>query len=225
MLPAATYSVSDLCGEIADLLGEAFPLVWVTGEVQRARPSQRGHLYFELVEKGRDDSIVAKLDAVLWRADHERVRSLLARHNQALREGTEVRVRGSIDFYPPGGRLQLVVREVDPLFSLGQLERRRREVLAELTRAELLERNRSLALGDLPLRIALVTSAESAAYHDFMATLAESGYGFQVVLLHSSVQGRTAERELVSALETAATLSCSTPSPWRGRSRSAPCPS
>jgi exodeoxyribonuclease VII large subunit len=200
LLPATTYRVSELAEEIASVLGDAFGSLWVTGEIQRARPSQRGHLYFELIEKAEDDSIRAKLDAVIWRTDHERVRSVLAASGQRLTEGLEVRVRAQVDFYPPGGRLQLVVREVDPAFSLGQLERRRREILAELVASGLAERNRALPLPELPLSIALVTSQGSAAYHDFLSTLAESGYGFRVLLLHTAVQGKGAEREIASAL-------------------------
>ena len=59
-----TYSVSQLCGEVRDFLGEAFPSVWVVGEAQRVRPSARGHLYFELVEKGERDEIAARVPKV-----------------------------------------------------------------------------------------------------------------------------------------------------------------
>jgi exodeoxyribonuclease VII large subunit len=96
--------------------------------------------------------------------------------------------------------MQLCVREVDPAFTLGHLERRRRETLAALAAAGLLDRNRALALPELPLDLALITSHGSAAYHDFLARLAESGYGFRVLFLHAAVQGREAEREIVSAL-------------------------
>lgn len=150
MAPSATYSVSELAAEIGAVLADSFPPLWVVGEVQRVRPSQRGHLYFELIEKGQGESILAKLDAVLWRSDHERVRSVLAAQGLAIVEGVEIRLRASVDFYGPAGRLQLVVREVDPLFFLGQLERRRRELLAELASAGLLERNRELPLPELP---------------------------------------------------------------------------
>ena len=92
------------------------------------------------------------------------------------------------------------MREVDALFTLGLMEKRRQETLAALTAAGLLERNKSLALSELPLSIALVTSHESAAYHDFLSTLRESGYAFRVLFVHASVQGKSAERELVSAL-------------------------
>ncbi len=63
------------------------------------------------------------------------------------------------------------MREVDPAFTLGLLERRRRETLAALAAAGLMERNRGLPLADLPLSIALVTSHGSAAYHDFLSGL------------------------------------------------------
>jgi exodeoxyribonuclease VII large subunit len=195
-----TYSVSQLCGEVKDFLGEAFPSVWVVGEAQRVRPSARGHLYFELVEKGERDEIVGKLDAVIWKTDFAKVQRLLAASQQRLTEGVQVRCRGGLDFYAPGGRLQLCVREVDPAFTLGLLERRRRETLAALAAAGLLERNRGLPLPDLPLSIALVTSHGSAAYHDFLSGLAESGYGFRVLFFHAAVQGREAERDVVSAL-------------------------
>jgi len=201
-----TYTVSQLGGEVRDLLGEAFAAVWVAGEAQRVRASARGHLYFELVEKGERDEIVGKLEAVVWKTDYQRVRKALAATGQQLAEGMQVRCRGSLDFYAPGGRVQLCVREVDPVFTLGLLELRRRETLAALTAAGLLERNRSLPLSELPLRLALITSAGSAAYHDFLSCLRESGYGFQVLFVHAAVQGREAEREVVSALAALAGL-------------------
>jgi exodeoxyribonuclease VII large subunit len=178
----------------------------VVGEAQRVRPSARGHLYFELIEKGDHDEIVGKLDAVIWKTDFAKVQRLLQASEQRLMDGMQVRCRGGLDFYAPGGRLQLCVREVDPAFTLGLLERRRRETLAALAAAGLLERNRGLPLPDLPLTIALITSHGSAAYHDFLSGLAESGYGFRVLFVHASVQGREAERAVVSALAALAGL-------------------
>ena len=170
------------------------------GEVQRIRESRSGHLYFELVEKGRGDQIVGKLESVLWRSDYQRVRKQLEEFEQPLAEGREIRCRGNLDFYPPFGRLQWVVRELDPAFTVGLLAERRRRTLRDLAAAGLLDRNRALSLPELPLRVALVTSEGSAAYHDFVTTLQESGYGFRVLVLHAAVQGQQAERELVSAL-------------------------
>jgi exodeoxyribonuclease VII large subunit len=185
---------------VKEFLGEAFSAVWVAGEAQRVRPSARGHVYFELVEKGERDEIVGKLDAVIWKGDFLKVQRLLAASEQKLVDGVQIRCRGSLDFYAPSGRLQLCVREVDPAFTLGLLERRRRETLAALTAAGLLEANRALPLPELPLAIALITSHGSAAYHDFLSGLVDSGYGFRVLFVHAAMQGREAEREVVSAL-------------------------
>ena len=201
-----TFTVSELGEEIRAFLGEAFRGVWVAGEVQRLRASRNGHVFLELVEKGDGDAVVGKLEAVLWRLDHQRVRRELAATGQQLADGVTVRCLVEVDFYPPAGRLQLTVREVDPVFSLGLLEQRRRETLAALAAAGLLERNRALDLPAVPMRIGLVTSHGSAAFHDFVATLRESGLGFQVLLVHAAVQGREAEREVAGALRTLAAL-------------------
>lgn len=195
-----TWSVSELCEQIRVALGMAFPRLWVAGEAQRVRASARGHLFFELVEKGRGDQVVGKLDAVVWSTDHQRIRARLARDGQRIEEGQLLRCLVGVDFYGPYGRLQLVVREVDPLYVLGELERRRRETLAALAASGLLAANAALELPRLPLAVGLVSSEGSAAYHDFLSGLSESGYGFRVLFVHAAMQGRAAEAEVASAL-------------------------
>lgn len=185
------------------MLRSAVPARWLTGEVQRLRRSGRGHLYFELVEKGAADDIVAKLEAVVWRSDLEHIERELGRHEQRLGEGIEIRCRVQVDFYPPFGRLQIVVRRVDPEFTLGLLSRRRRETLKTLAAAGLLEKNKTLELPQVPMRLALITSFDSAAYHDFVSTLRQSGFGFDVRFFHSAVQGPDAEAGLASAVSLA----------------------
>ena len=118
---------------------------------------------FELIEKGAEDEIVGKLEAVIWRRDYREVRRALAAADQEIADGREIRCRATLDFYPPFGRTQLVVREVDAVFALGRLAARRRATLAALGEAGLLERNRGLPLGDVPLDLALVTARDSAA--------------------------------------------------------------
>jgi exodeoxyribonuclease VII large subunit len=201
-----TYRVSELGAELREVVREAFDSVWVAGELQRLTVRPNGHRYFELVEKGARDAIVGKLDAVIWKGDFARIAAQLVRHGQGLAEGLEVRCRVVVDFYPPHGRLQVHVKEIDPVFTLGALARRRQETLDELARQNLLDANRGRALAELPLRVALVTSQGSAAYHDFVATLAESGYGFRLTLVHTAVQGADAERSVASALKAATAL-------------------
>ncbi len=201
-----TFSVSELCGSIRELVSSAFPGLWVIGEIQRLKSSRAGHLYFELVEKGNDDQIVGKLDVAVWRTYNRTLQARLSRLGARLAEGQQIRCFGRVDFYEQGGRLQLIVTDIDPTFTLGQLELRRRETIEALRRAGLEERNRSLPVAQVPLHVALVTSEESAAYHDFLSTLRESPYGFRVTFIHAAVQGPSAERELASALHAASSL-------------------
>ncbi|MEE2777736.1 MAG: exodeoxyribonuclease VII large subunit [Acidobacteriota bacterium] len=200
-LPVGTYRVSELAEDLKAVLAEVYPQVWVVGEIQRLRTSSAGHLYFELVEKGAGDAIVGKLDCAVFRRDLTRARRALARTGQELGVGREIRCRGELDFYPAGGRLQFIVREIDAVFSLGLVERRRREILDRLRQAGLHDRNRGLAMAELPLRVGLVTSHGSAAYHDFVSSLEESGYAFELSFQHAPVQGSDAVHRVVRALE------------------------
>ncbi len=195
-LPAGTYTVSEFAWEMKGVLADAYPAVWVAGEVQRLHSAARGQLYFELIEKGRGDRIQAKLDCVLWADERAVTEAELREAGVELSEGVVLRCCGRPEFWPGGGRLQFTVREVDPLFSLGALEKRRRETLKALEAEGLIERNKKLALPRAPLEIGLITSEGSAAYHDFLDTLINSGLGFRVYLVHSAVQGAAAEAEI-----------------------------
>ena len=112
--PEGTYTVSQLGGEIQQLLRAAWSSVWVVGEVSRHRSSAAGHHYFDLVEKGDADRIVGTLSAVIWRGEWRRLGAVLERAGERLDDGLAVRCRVGLDFYPPGGRLQAQVREIDP---------------------------------------------------------------------------------------------------------------
>ncbi len=198
-LPVGTYSVSQFAWEMKGLIADAYPSVWVAGEIQRVRAAARGQLYFELIEKGRGDRVKAKLDCVIWADDRVAVEAVLQTAGVELTEGTELRCAGRPDFWPGGGRLQFTVAGVDPLFSLGALERRRRATLKALEAEGLLEQNQRLSLAAAPLQLGLVTSKGSAAYHDFLDTLMRSGFGFEVRLVHAAMQGAAAEDEIAHA--------------------------
>ncbi len=134
------------------------------------------------------------------------MRRALAATDQEITDGQEIRCRVTVDFYAPFGRMQLVVREVDAVFALGRLAARRQATLAALAAAGLLDRNRELDLSEHPLDLALVTSRDSAAYHDFLAVLGQSGFGFRVRLIDAAMQGRAAEGAIATALEAASRL-------------------
>jgi exodeoxyribonuclease VII large subunit len=195
------YTVSELGADVDAFVGEAFRDLWVVGSVARLRRHSNGHWYFELTEKGPRDQVIGRLDAVVWARDRWRVEAALGQSRVELADGIEARCRIQLGYWAPGGRLQASVREIDPLFSLGMIERRRRQVRDELARSGLLGANRALDLALLPLDVGLVASRDSAAYHDVMASLGASGRPFRIRHADARVQGAAAERELVRALE------------------------
>ena len=198
-----TLSVTQLNTVIRDALRAAVPnTVWVRGEVQGLKESRAGHVYFQLVEKDeRRDRVQAALDVALFRSHLMTVHAALRKTpGVELADDVEVRVKGHIDVYPPTGRLQLIMTGIDPVFTAGALAANRERVLLALQADGLLRANAAHDLPPVPLRIGLVTSAASAAYHDFLDVLDKSPYAFRIGVCDVRVQGANAPRRVVWAL-------------------------
>ena len=201
----STLSVSQINDEIAHALAGALPgRVWVQGELSSFdRTSGRKHWFFELVEREKEtEKITSRLSAVLFARQQANVLQNLSASTDpvVLRDGLSVRVLGKVDHYSPTGRIQLIIEEVDPHFSLGQLARRTQEILDTLKQEELYHLNQDLTMPTLPLRVALLTAPESDAYYDVIKTLAASDYPFKVTHLSIPVQGKDLEKSFCSAM-------------------------
>lgn len=197
-----TFSVGELNAVIADALNRAVPgAVWVRGEVSNFHASGNGHAYFELVEKdGRRDDVRAVMRVALFRNDRATVNRALREAGVQLGDGVEVRIRGRIDYYPPQGRLQLVMNGIDPVFTVGRMAADRAQLMRMLDEQGLLRANAARPMPTVPLRIGLVTSGGSAAYHDFVHELEVSRYAFRVAHCNARVQGAAAQRRIAYAL-------------------------
>jgi len=201
-----TWSVGDLCEAIRDTFTAAFPdEIWIEGEISSLKFHSSGHVYFDLIEPDDNGNQVDKMSVALWRGRRKGVESLLSRADAGpLTEGIKVRIRGELSFYAPQGRVQLMMTEIDPHHTIGQLAIDRERVLLSLSKDGLLESNRALPLSPVPLNIGLVTSDGSAAYNDFVNEISSSNYPFKISLAHSSVQGADAEVSLIAAIQTLA---------------------
>lgn len=199
--PEHTYGVGELAAGITRAVASAFPAeIWIRGEVDGLRPANaNGHTYFSLCERNSRRGPTATIGVALYRKDRLRVeRELREWPGFELADGVEVRIRGRVQY--GYGRIQLVMSAIDPVHTLGRLAAARDRVLRALAAEGLLEANRRRPLPAVPLRVGLVTSADSAACHDVLAELEASGYGFSVVLADARVQGTGAERSLLAAL-------------------------
>lgn len=198
------YTVTQLMTATADAIKERLGgAVWVDGEISGPRES-RGHIYFDLVDRDDSGAVSAKVPVALWSRTRGRVEEKLQKAGTVrLEEGVKVRIRGPLELWVAGGRIQLSMQDIDPAFTLEALESERERVLALLRAEGLIDRNRHLELAPMPLRIALITADESAAQADFMHSLVESELPWEVVFLDSRVQGAGAEHSIAAALRTA----------------------
>jgi exodeoxyribonuclease VII large subunit len=197
-----TYSVVQVNSMVSEALRRAHPdELWVKGEVQNLR-TRNGHTYFKLVEKaGRSERIQGRLDVALFKDDAPKVRRALAEvPGAALGDDVEVRIRGRVRIYPPTGQYQLVMSGIDPVFTVGRLAATRDRVLQALSAEGLLGANGRLELAPVPLRVGLITSAGSAAYHDFVHELERSPYAWRVGVVDVAVQSAGAAQRIKWAL-------------------------
>ncbi len=176
--------------------------LWVTAEIAQIGES-RGHFYLELVQKGENDDIVAQAQAVVWAGAY---RQLLSKHGMALRsvlrEGLELKIQVRPEFHERYG-LKLNILDLDPSFTLGQLDLQRRQTVQALKDRGLFDKNRALELPLVLQRIAVVSSETAAGKQDFWQQLTDNnlGYQFDLQLFTASVQGKNSEQEVMLALQ------------------------
>ena len=170
-------------------------------EIAEIRCNSRGHCYLELVER-KDEETVAQIRANIW---SRTFRSLASRFEKAtgegLKQGLKVLLQVSVTFHEIYG-LSLNVRDIDPAYSLGEMARKKKEVIERLTKEGLITLNRQVPLPLVPQRIAVISSATAAGYGDFINHLDGNPYGYKIFhTLHQAVlQGQEAVPSIISAL-------------------------
>ena len=165
--------------------------------------SKGGHFYGELVDIGDRGETVAKMRVMIWRAEYEKIRQKLIDDGQpdTLHGNREICALCSLRFHEVHG-LQLQILDVDPTFGESHINRNRRQILEKLQRDGLLDKNKATVLATAPLRIGLITSANSAAYADFTTTLGMSPFSFKVSLVPTTMQGQATAGEVIAAIKT-----------------------
>ena len=200
--PEPTLTVTELADAIGNALRASFrDEVWVRGEIRDLSRPPSGHVYFTLTDPAGNGS-GAQVPVMLHARQKGAVNATLTDAGGTVRmtAGTDVRIRGRLDWYAPRGQLQLRMTAIDPAYTLGQLELARAELLRRLEEEGLLRANAALALAEAPLRVGLITSEGSAAEADFLDELRRSGFAFTVLKADSRVQGNDAARSVAAAV-------------------------
>jgi exodeoxyribonuclease VII large subunit len=202
---SSDFTVSRLNGQVNAALSAVFQApIWLVGEVSGfAKSAHKNIVGFELIERAEDGGVVSQVRATLFESARRQIdrRLRAAGYPFQLDDEIQIRVRGRVEVYVPWGLYRFVVDDIDPAYTLGEAARRREEVRRRLVEEGILERNRSLPLPLVPLRVGLVTSLNSDAYNDVLHTLEESGFAFRVVAHGARVQGRYTEPSVLNALD------------------------
>lgn len=175
--------------------------LWISAEISEVKVNRSGHCYLNLVEKGATDGAPrAEARAVIWRSAYAPMASMFeAATGATLRAGLRVLVRVMVTYHEIYG-FSLQIIDLDPRYTLGEVERRRRETIARLQEEGVWDMNRELELNRPTLRIAIVSSNTAAGYQDFMNEIRRSTYRFNTTLFSSLMQGDAAEESIISAL-------------------------
>lgn len=172
-------------------LEQAFPLLWVAGEISNLTQAASGHLYFALKDEA------AQVRCVMFR---NRAQLLPLR----LRNGMQVEARVLVTLYEPRGDFQLNVEALRHA-GIGALYEAFARLRERLAREGLFDAPRKRPLPRLPRRAAIITSLQAAALHDICVTLRRRSPGLPVVILPVAVQGEGAAAQIARALDVAGT--------------------
>ena len=177
---------------------------WVQAELSDVRANYSGHCYLEFVQKDpKSNALLAKARGIIWSNVYMRLRPYFERETgQAFVSGIKVLVKVTVDFHELYG-YSLTVVDIDPTYTLGDMARRRREILKRLEDEGVLTLNKELDFPYLTQRIAVISSATAAGYGDFCNQLFHNvwGFVFYVRLFPAIMQGDKVEETIIRTLE------------------------
>ena len=175
---------------------------WVTAETSDLRVS-RGHCYLELLQKNDAGVPIARLGAVIWASTFAQLNYHFQQvTGKPLASNMKVMVKLSANFHEQYG-LKAIINDINAEFTLGDMERIRREIIARLTAEGIIDMNRQLDWGPAPQRIAVISARGAAGYGDFLNQLHNNDHGlkFYTCLFEAVMQGANCVPSVIAALD------------------------
>ena len=182
--------------------GNLEPSYWVVAEIGDFRVTQKGHCYLELVQK-EGDNVVAKAKGTIWAYTFRNLRTWFEGiTGRSLQTGLKLLLNVNVQFHELYG-FSLNVRDIDADYTLGEKERRRKEIIEKIKKEGLFEANKSCFLPLVPQSLAVISSPTAAGYGDFTDHLENNPYGYKVriKLFRSIMQGEEAVVSMQTAFE------------------------
>lgn len=200
----AALTLYELNSMVRDVVELGMPgSYWVEAELSEVR-ERSGHCYMELVQKDlTGNSTVARASALCWRSTWASVRPGFEQvTGEHFRAGLKVLLQVHAQFHENFG-FSWIVTDIDPAYTLGDMARRRQEIIRILKEEGVFDLNKELCLSLFASRIAVVSSESAAGYGDFCNQLDTNAYGFafSVRLFPAVMQGERTEGSIISALD------------------------
>jgi exodeoxyribonuclease VII large subunit len=197
------FSLSEVTRSIQNTLSERYPAAFlVKAEMNKLNHyPHSGHCYPDLVEKA-DNKIIAEIRSTIWKDDYLRINeNFLKVLHEPLKNGINILFSAKISFHPVYG-LSLRILDIDPSFSLGELEKEKQETIERIKKEGIYQSNKSLKLALLPKRIAIISAQTSKGYSDFLNVIDGNswGYHFYHMLFPAHLQGENAIESITSQL-------------------------
>ncbi|OWV11913.1 exodeoxyribonuclease VII large subunit [Fibrobacter sp. UWH1] len=182
---------------------EETPSVWVRGVITRM--TVKPNIVYISIADFVEGSVkpVAALDLTCFASRFAYILAKIQSFEQPfeLREELKVSLQIKADLYIPTGRLQAQILDIDPVYTVGELALTKSAILKRLAVEGLLEKNKSLNLAEMPMRIGLITGEKTAAFKDFTSKLSDSPFAFKVMTVYAKMQGEETEKSVLAALE------------------------
>jgi len=177
---------------------------WITAEISEIKNHYAGHCYLDLIDKNPDEeSVTAKAQAIIWANNYRMLRPFFeTTAGSPLSKGMHVLIYVQVQFSALYG-LSLVILDIDPAFTVGELELLRQQTLKRLKSEGMFDMNTSLQLPPLPRRLAVISSEQAAGYRDFFKHIHENEFGFRFVteLFPAPMQGILAPEGIIGAMD------------------------
>ncbi|SHF92546.1 Exodeoxyribonuclease VII large subunit [Bacteroides luti] len=199
--PLSLYELNAL---VRQALNESLPdTYWIQAELSDVRSNATGHCYLEFIQKdARGNNLIAKARGTIWANVYRMLKPYFEESTgQAFVSGIKVMVEVTVEFHELYG-FSLTVVDIDPTYTLGDMARKRREILKQLEDEGVLTLNKELEMPMLAQRIAVISSSSAAGYGDFCRQLEENPYGFVFYprLFPALMQGNQVEESVIAAL-------------------------
>ncbi|MFN5878640.1 MAG: exodeoxyribonuclease VII large subunit [Flavobacteriales bacterium] len=201
--PRQIFTLQQVVSSIRKTIEERYQQAyWVKAEMHKLNLYPSGHAFPELVQK-ENDKIVAQINGSIWNHNVQRInKQFMQVVKEPLKEGTMLLMQVKIAFSETYG-LSLQILDIDPNYTLGELQREREETLKKLQAERILNANQQLAFPLLPQRIAVISADTSKGLSDFMKVLDNNpwGYAFFTMLFPAYLQGDMAVQSIIEQLK------------------------